>query len=76
MYRVQLKKNLNLNYLKIQINIMDVVKTYDNASPEEKKLLEVAKAAEQHPHAEDDDNDIMSHLNYRKLQKIKEDFIK
>ena len=55
---------------------MDVVKTYDNASPEEKKLLEVAKAAEQHPHAEDDDNDIMSHLNYRKLQKIKEDFMK
>ena len=25
---------------------------------------------------EDEDNDIMSHLNYRKLQKIKEDFTK
>ena len=25
---------------------------------------------------EDEDNDIMSHLNYRKLQKIKEDFKK
>jgi hypothetical protein len=25
---------------------------------------------------EDEDNDIMSHLNYRKLQKIKEDFMK
>lgn len=26
--------------------------------------------------ADDEDNDIMSHLNYRKLQKIKEDFMK
>lgn len=26
--------------------------------------------------AEEEDNDIMSHLNYRKLQKIKEDFMK
>ena len=25
---------------------------------------------------DDEDNDIMSHLNYRKLQKIKEDFMK
>jgi len=27
-------------------------------------------------HDEEGDNDIMSHLNYRKLQKIKEDFMK
>ncbi len=25
---------------------------------------------------EDDDNDIMSHLNYRKLEEIKKDFLK
>jgi len=30
----------------------------------------------QEPEKEDEDNDIMSHLNYRKLQKIKEDFKK
>ncbi len=27
-------------------------------------------------HNDDDDNDIMSHLNYRKLEEIKKDFMK
>ena len=63
----------------------DVVKTFENASPEEKRQVADApmifddrmkQVASYDEEKEDEDNDIMSHLNYRKLQKIKEDFKK
>lgn len=52
----------------------DIVAGYDNATPAQKQSLEEVKAP--FIEKEDEDNDIMSHLNYRKLQKIKEDFMK
>lgn len=67
---------------------MDIVKTFDNASPQEKAqvMLEEGKCSQSaNPPStekdmnfdhEDEDNDIMSHLNYSKLQKIKVDFMK
>ena len=63
----------------------DVVKTFENASPEEKRQVvdapmifddRMKQVASYDEEKEDEDNDIMSHLNYRKLQKIKEDFKK
>jgi len=39
-------------------------------------FLEEQKDRNLDAEGDDNDNDIMSHLNYRKLQKIKEDFMK
>lgn len=48
-------------------NTQQVVKTYDPNEVQEQPPPE---------EKEDEENDIMGHLNYRKLQKIKEDFKK
>jgi len=62
---------------------MSVVKTYDDATLDEQKKIKIGveeSKDKSHDYSDtnqaDEDNDIMSHLNYRKLQKIKEDFKK
>lgn len=61
-----------------------VVKTYEE-SQLQKELLEEGIAyhiflyislLDKDKNFDDDDNDIMSHLNYRKLEEIKKDFMK
>ena len=51
-----------------------------SVTPDSKSLVKVPLVKEEAKDLaledEDEDNDIMSHLNYRKLQKIKEDFMK
>jgi len=59
-----------------------VVKTFDQQQEEEEKgVLRIFtlfnhSADPDKNFDEDDDNDIMSHLNFRKLQDIKKDFMK
>lgn len=40
------------------------------------KIFKISIFLEKDRNFDDDDNDIMSHLNYRKLEEIKKDFIK
>ena len=57
---------------------MEVVKTYDNLSKQEKLQINFESSKDKNTDEkieEDEENDIMSHLNYRKLQKIKADFV-
>lgn len=39
-------------------------------------IIQVNLFIEKDKNFDDDDNDIMSHLNYRKLEEIKKDFMK